>query len=172
MNDLECDKMVIAHFAKQKSLPYALLFLIACALLYAATLYHPSGVSLHGFFASRALHSYEFAVVGWICGALLIVRQLTILNQVVLHRSNALWISGERLFYLNIYSNVVYKSIPLSDIAGFDIRKGFAARAGIVVRLCSGRERVISTWLIAESADEVIARLKFATRRTRCVQRG
>ncbi|HTT83988.1 MAG TPA: hypothetical protein VMF67_10945 [Rhizomicrobium sp.] len=93
----------------------------------------------------KGQYRYEYAFVAWICGALLVVRQISILKQIILHRTNAIWVSHDRLFYLNIYWDVVYRSVPLSDIVGFKIKSGFAALAGIVAHLRDGNERVIST---------------------------
>ena len=151
--------MVIAHFSKRSSLTYALSFLAACALMYGITLYHPRGVTLIEYMNSKGLFRYEFAFVAWTCGILLVVRQFTILKQIIIHRSSAIWTSRDRLFYLNIYWDIVYRSVRLPDIVDFQIRSGFAARAGIVVRLRSGQERVISTWLLLEPLDMVMSRL-------------
>jgi hypothetical protein len=128
--------------------------------MYAVTLYHPPGITLRSYINSKGLFRYEFAIIAWVCGALLIVRQLTILNQIILHRAAAVWIARDRLFYLNIYWDIIYRSIPLSDVAKFEVKSDFAAHGGIVVRLRNGQERVISTWLLSEPVDAVIARLR------------
>ena len=151
--------MVIAHFSNRSSLTYALSFLEACALMYGITLYHPKGVPLMEYMNSKGLFRYEFAFIAWACGILLVVRQFTILKQIIIHRSSAIWTTQNRLFYLNIYWDIVYRSVRLPDIVDFQIRSGFTARAGIVVRLRSGQERVISTWLLLEPVDVVMSRL-------------
>lgn len=151
--------MAIAHFSKRSSLTYALGFLAACAIMYGITLYHPQGTTWMEYMKSKGLYRYEFALVAWVCGALLVVRQFTILKQIIVHRSNAIWTAKNKLFYLNIYFDIVYRSVSLSDIADFKIRSAFAARGGIVVRLRNGQERVISTWLLLEPADVVLSRL-------------
>ena len=152
--------MVIAHFSKRNSLTYALGFLVACAVMYSVTLYHPQGTTWLDYTKSKGLYRYEFALVARICGALLVIRQLTILKQIIVHGSSAIWTANDRLFYLNIYSGVVYRSVRLSDVSDFKIKTGFAAAAGIVICLRSGREKVISTLLLLEPADVVLSHLR------------
>jgi len=154
--------MVIAHFSKRKSLIYTLSFLVACVLMYVATLYHPPGVSVSEYLHSKGLFRYEFAVAAWVCGALLIVRQIIILNQVIAHGSSAIWAAHDRLYYLNIFSGIFYRSVLLSDILEFELRTDIAARGGVVIRLRNGQERMISTWLLLEPTDAVMARLRAA----------
>ena len=151
--------MVIAHFSKRSSLTYALSFLGACTLMYGITLYHPKCVTLMEYMNSKGLFRYEFVFVAWTCGILLVVRQFTILKQIIVHRSSAIWTTRNRLFYLNIYWDIVYRSVNLPDIVDFQTRSEFAARAGIVVRLRSGQERFISTRLLLEPVDVVMSRL-------------
>jgi hypothetical protein len=158
--------MIIAHFSKRISLTYALGFLGACALMYTVTLYHPPATTLTDYLNSKGLFRYEFAVIAWICGALLIVRQLTILRQIIAHKSNAVWTAHGNLYYLNIYLDITYRAVPIAEIVEFQVRSGFAPSAGISVRLRSGQERVISTWLLLEPVDLVISRLWA----TQCVQ--
>ena len=151
--------MVIAHFSQRISLAYALGFLAACAIMCGITLYHPQGLTWMEYMKSKGIYRYEFAFGAWVCGVLLVVRQFTILKQIMVRRSNAIWTARNKLFYLNIYWDIVYRSVPLSDIVDFRIGNGSAARAGIVVRLRNGREKVISTWLLLEPTDVVLSRL-------------
>jgi hypothetical protein len=127
--------------------------------MYGATLYHPAGMTLTEYMNSKGMFRYVCAIIARACGALLIIRQITILKQIIMHRSSALWTAHDTLFYLNIYWDVIYRSVPLSEIVDFKIQSGFAARAGIVMRLRSGQQRVISTWLLSEPADVVMSRL-------------
>lgn len=151
--------MAIAFFSKRRALIYALGFLAACALMYGVTLYHPQGVTWIEYTNSKGAYRYQFAFAAWIAGALLIVRTITILKQIILHRSSAAWTSGDRLFYLNIYWDIVYRSVALSDIIDYRIKTGLAASAGIVVRLRGGQEIVMSTWLLSEPTEVVMSRL-------------
>jgi len=111
------------------------------------------------YMISKGLFRYELAIVCWICSAVLVLRQITILKQLILHKSNAVWTANRRLFYLNIYSGVLYRSVALSDIVDFKLKEGLAARAGIAVRLRDGRQVVVSTWLLDEPADIIIRRM-------------
>ena len=151
--------MVIAYFSNRSALTYVLSFLAASALMFGITLYHPKGVTLMEYMNSKGLFHYEFAFIAWTCGILLVIRQFTILKQIIIHRSSAIWTTRNRLFYLNLYWDIVYRSVSLPDIVDFQIRSGFAAHAGIVIRLRGGQERVISTWLLLEPVDVVMARL-------------
>ena len=156
-------KMVIAHFARGRSIAYVIGWFIACALLYSVTLYHPAGIPLKEYLDSKGLFRYDFAVIAWILGALLIVRQLTILNQLILRKSEAVWATRGKIFYLNAYWNILYRAVPCSDIEGFDVTtKGDFGSRGIVIRLRSGRERVVTTWLLSESTDMILSRLRAA----------
>lgn len=155
--------MVIAYFARGRALAYATGWLIACAVLYGVTLYHPSGVSLKEYLDSKGMFRYDFAVVAWILGVVLIVRQLTILNQIIFRKSEAVWAARGKIFYLNVYWNIFYRAVPCSDIEGFDVTtKGDFRSRGIVIRLRSGREKVVTTWLLSESPDVILRRLRAA----------
>jgi hypothetical protein len=152
--------MIIAHFSNRRSLAYVLVCLATCIIMYSITIYHPSGTTLREYLESKGIFRYQLAVFTWIGAGLLIVRLLTILRQIILRKSIALWTIDGRLVFLNIYWNIVYSSVALSDIVRFRLQEGIAARAGIVVCLRNGRERLISTWLLSEQAGAVLEQLQ------------
>lgn len=158
---VEANMKVIAHFSRAKAFAYVIGWLIACALLYGLTLYHPVGVSLNGYLNSKGLFRYEFAVIAWVLGTLLIARQLTILNQLILRKSVAVWASRGNIYYLNVYWDIFYRTVRCSDVEDFDVAtNGSFGSGGIVIRLRAGQEKVVTTWLLSEPTDMILSRLR------------
>lgn len=155
--------MVIACYAKGRTAVYLIGLLILCVLLYSTALLPPEGVSLKEYLDSKGLFRFKFLVVGWICTVPLLVRVFVIAYQLVFRHSQAVWLAQGKVFYLNIYWNFLYSAVAVSDIEDFAMKmRGGPAARGIVLRLRSGQERVVSTWLLSEAPDVILSRLRAA----------
>lgn len=153
--------MVIAHFSRAKTLTYTLCTLLACTAMCAITLYHPVGTGLVQYLNSKGLFRFYSAVFSWIFCSILIVRQLVILFQLVFRRSEAVWITDGKLFYINIVRDVLYHSIRCADIVGvYRSSHGGPFSRGIVLRLRSGSEVQIPSALFGDSNENLLTRLQ------------
>lgn len=162
LNKSRHDTVVIARYATRKALAYVTGVLVFCALLL-LTLRHPAGISLKAYLESRGPFVYEWAMAAWICGVLLFVRQMAILNQIVFKHAAAVWIADGRIFYMNIYWNILFVSVSCDQIESVSMGSMGSLRPdGIVMRQRGGGKRSIATWILSEPAEIVLSRLKDA----------
>jgi hypothetical protein len=81
-------------------------------------------------------------------------------RQIVLYDRKAIWIRGEKLYFLNFYGATQFSSLLISDIDSLSVgSKRYYQPRGIVANLKSGYRQYIPTILLADKRTDVFQRL-------------
>lgn len=154
--------IIIARFSLMRAPVYVGALVLLCVVYCAMTLYHPSNVTLWNYLRMKSWSHPTFTIAGWIACSVVAVYCFAISRQLFFDQQKAIWKDGDKITYLNIYKNLFVRSVRCEDILSASIAHGPGAWGpyGIILQTKDGRRLLISTWLLIESNETILLRLK------------
>jgi hypothetical protein len=146
----------VAHFRRGPVVRNALGLASVIVLLVAAVSYTPDGRIVEHILSPGPLMYPVGLFAAIICSFTLYLCILAVIR-IIFQEGKGLWIAGGKI----IYMSRLLLSVRLEDVD--EIRLGTYGRykrPGIVLRLRSGRQKIIPSLPLIEPSDVVIARLK------------
>jgi hypothetical protein len=152
---------VIARYSAWKGYSYAAGLLLAYILAGVLFLSHPTGTTWWGYAEARG-RPFHLLIVLFIALPLALLTQIVMLVQLLFHRRRAVWVEGQKLIFLNGYGFFPVKQ-TWSAIASLSVGDIGYFRRGVLATLKNGSKLSIPTWLLEDSPETVLERLKAAS---------
>ena len=152
---------VLAKMSLPLGMFYSIMWLLACGAILTASLYHPDDLSLEDYLENKGLFRYEIAITCWFACALVALRQIVILKQLLFSGQRVIWADGKKIYYLNLFSSILVSSVQREEIvAVFAGNREFFDRRGVILSLRDQSEVFISTWVMIDSAEMIAGRIR------------